>query len=160
MELVILAFAFLGLATSTEATYRALDTMIGSQNQPLSSKASVPGTFLLYRAAILSFVDAHPGFTGSVAATDLGFTDAQIAALAGGGNEVIRSGNGTTIQTWVPMSASDIERAVATSQGDMAIGTSQGTTWTSPIAGDMGALPVAVASGDAVSVVTLTGSGF
>jgi hypothetical protein len=160
MELVILAFAFLGLATSTEATYRALDTMIGSQNQPLSSKASVPGTFLLYRAAILSYVDAHPGFTGSVATSDLGFTDAQIEALSGGGNEVIRSGSSTTIETWAPMSAGDIDRAVATSQGDMAIGTSQGTTWTSPIAGYMGALPVAVASGDAVSVVTLTGSGF
>lgn len=160
MQLIILAFAFLGLALNTETTYRALDMMMAAHNEPISSIASVPGTFLLYRAELLYYVDTHPGFSGTVAITDLGFTESQIAALGNGSNRVIRNGGSTTIEAWVPMSQWNIERAVANSYGDLAIGSANGTSWISPIAGNMGTLPVPVAAGNAVSVVTLTGSNF
>lgn len=160
MGSMLFGFVVLSLLGMTMATYRALDGLIDMQNTPLSSTAPVSSSFLAYKAALLTYVTTHPGTTGTVPISLLALDDDQVAALSDAGSEVIKNGSGTTVEAWAAMSTLDILKTITASQGDMSIGQAEGDTWTTPGGGDMGTLPVPVATGHAVSVVTLTGSGF
>ncbi|MBB2161585.1 type IV pilus biogenesis protein PilM [Gluconacetobacter sacchari] len=116
--------------------------------------------FLSYKRAVQAYVHESPGITGSISLASLPTADIT-GATSAMHSIVQRSAAGTTIQTWWDGAGSARLAALQRlSEGDIAIGLSNGSTWQSPAGGQMGALPVAVAAGDVVSVVTFTGTGF
>jgi ethanolamine utilization microcompartment shell protein EutS len=80
--------------------------------------------------------------------------------LPGAGNYVSRNASGTMVITWIPLSASVIADTISLADGDRSIGIAHGMSWSSPVYGNMGSLPVSVPEGDIVSVVTFTGPRF
>ncbi|MFT9089621.1 MAG: type IV pilus biogenesis protein PilM [Gluconacetobacter sp.] len=116
--------------------------------------------FLSYKRAVQAYVHQSPGITGSISLASLPSADIT-GTTSAMHNIVQRSAAGTTIQTWWDGAGSARLAALERlSQDDIAIGLSNGATWQSPAGGEMGTLPVAVAAGDVVSVVTFTGTGF
>jgi hypothetical protein len=160
MAYIALAFVLLSFANLSAVVYRALGGMLTAQTVPLNSTVSVPGTYLAYRAAILSYVQGHPGTSGSVSMGLLGLSAGQVATLSGADNQIVQNGSSVTVETWAPMSDANIAQTVSAALGDVSIGQAENSTWTSPLAGNMGALPIPVAAGNVVSVVTLSGSGY
>lgn len=125
----------------------------------------VPGStpdaviYLQYKAQVQAYVWNHPGFNGTVDSSALAVGGTQ-AALIGAGNDVRSTAAGTTVTTWATGTSSLLAAIILKSGGDVAIGTSAGTTWSTPSLGDMGALPLTVASGDIVSSISFSGTGF
>ncbi|QEO18742.1 type IV pilus biogenesis protein PilM [Acetobacter vaccinii] len=115
--------------------------------------------WLAYKSAVQVYVEQHPGVSGSLDLDTLGL-QGQTAALAQAGNSIIATPGQTTVVTWMAMPANAQADTLSLSDGDHSIGLSNGTSWTSPWFGDMGALPLMVPAGDIVSVVILSGTGF
>lgn len=116
--------------------------------------------FLAYKRAVQKYVHDNPGITGSVPLASLAPADVT-GVTSAMHNLVQKTSAGTTIETWWDGTGSArIGALERLSQGDIAIGLSDGNSWISPSGGNMGPLPYAVAAGDVVSVVTFTGIGF
>lgn len=123
--------------------------------------------FLAYRAAIISYMQLNPNFTGSIPSTSLA---GQFSAsfLAESGNYVSAFGTaGRQITCWSAASTGTVQQAVTQGGVDFSIGTTNGSTWvsaapgavTTPVVLDVGALSVTpkIQAGDIVSVIQ-TGS--
>lgn len=158
MALIILAFAFIGLVGLSDVTFRALNGMMSVQIDQLNATVSTSNAFLKYRASLITYVEAHPSVSGTVALNLLGLSPNEITTLSGADNTVIRSGTTLTIEAWSPMSTSDIAKTVSAAQGDLSIGEADGASWSSPLLGSMGSLPVPVDQGNIVTLITLAGS--
>ncbi|ETC99460.1 type IV pilus biogenesis protein PilM [Asaia sp. SF2.1] len=156
------AFVFLGLAlivlfraeiASDRTIYKGLFPQ--TQNQTGAGYA-----FLAYKNAVQFYVSDHPGLeSGAIPLSALAL-DSGVTTLISPGNTIIRSDAGTTIVTWAAPQAGLIDAVMQASQGDRSIGTSSGTRWSTPYFGDMGSIPAPVPTGDIVSVVTFTGTGY
>lgn len=134
--------------------------VMNDRRSAVMTEEAVGEGFLAYKRAVQHYVHDNPGVTGSISLASLPTSDIT-GATSAMHNIVQRSAAGTTIQTWWDGAGSARLAALQRlSQGDIAIGLSNGSTWQSPAGGNMGALPVAVAAGDVVSVVTFTGTGF
>lgn len=127
---------------------------------PVASNATGPSlAFLAYKSAVQLYVTRNPGTSGSIPLYALSLDASSITTISPG-NQVIRTGGGTQVITWTASQPGLLPAVIQGSDGDASIGTSTGTRWSTPTAGDMGPLPIQVPSGDVVSFVTLTGNGF
>ncbi|MBO1326269.1 type IV pilus biogenesis protein PilM [Acetobacter sp. TBRC 12305] len=158
MALIILAFAIIGLMDLSEVSFRALDGMMTVQIDQLDSAVSTSNAFLKYRSSLITYVENHPTVSGTVALGLLGLSPGEITSLSGADNTVIRNGSTVTVEAWSPMSSSEIAKTVTAAQGDLSIGAAAGSSWSSPLLGSMGSLPVPVDQGNIVTLVTLAGS--
>jgi len=156
------AFILLGLVIVTLLTGAIVgERVINGQN----AVATLPGedpaaaAFVSYKMAVQAFVARNPGFAGSVALSDLGL-QASASFLTNAANDVRLVAGGTGITVWEPGTSTFLSEVAASAEGDVAIGTSDGTNWTTPVLGQMGPLPVTVPEGDIVSFITYSGSGF
>lgn len=155
MVYIILAFALLLEISAEELGLIAMNLQQNIYEEPNNAAQS----WLAYRSAVQFYVERHPDFTGTLDLSDLGMDDEK-QFLPNAGNYVSKSGIGTTVMTWIPLSANIIADTIRLSDGDRSIGISHSTSWFSPFYGDMGSLPVTVPYGDIVSVVTFTGPRF
>ncbi|MFT9322940.1 MAG: hypothetical protein ABF537_02095 [Acetobacter sp.] len=154
------AFAMLSLLGLTIETYRALDGLIAVQNQPLHLALSEDQAFLTFKAVLLAYVAAHPEITGAIPLDALGLERSVSTALKDAGAYVSTEGATVTVQSWAEMSPVTILKTITRARGDLSIGSSQGTTWTTPLVGTMGSLPTPIATGHVVSVVTFNKGSF
>lgn len=149
------AFVMLSLLGLTLSTYRALDGLITIQKQPLQMALPPDNAFLAFRAALLNYVASHPDVTGAVPLEALGLEASVTAGLNDAGDDVSVDGSMLTIESWAAMSQVNIARTVTRAHGDLSIGAAQGTSWSTPGIGTMGTLPVAIATGHVVSLITI-----
>ncbi|MCP1213812.1 type IV pilus biogenesis protein PilM [Acetobacter okinawensis] len=155
MAYIILAFALLlGIsAQEKELIVLALQENIHEETDNPAQR------WLAYRSAVQFFVERHPNVSGSLDMADIGMSEEK-QFLPNVGNYVSKNGSGTTIVTWIPLSANVISDTIRLADGDRSIGIAHGTSWSSPFYGNMGNLPISVPEGDIVSVVTFTGPRF
>lgn len=155
------AFVLLGfVAIALIAGEIARNEIITKGAWPVVSDATGPSlAFLAYKNAVQLYVTRNPGVSGSIPSYALSL-DASTLTTISPGNQVIRTGNGTQVITWTAPQPGLLPAVLQGADGDTSIGTSTGTRWSTPTAGDMGPLPIQVPSGDVVSFVTFTGSGF
>lgn len=152
----LLAFVMLLIMELTVSTYRDLDGLITIQKQPLQMALPPDNAFLAFRAALFRYVEAHPNTSGSVPLNALGLEASVTAGLKDAGDSISANGSMLTIESWAAMSQVDILKTVTRAQGDLSIGSAQGTTWSTPHNGPMGSLPAAVTTGHVVSLVTIS----
>ena len=155
MAYIILAFA---LIIGTFAEEKGL-AVLALQQDSYEEPDNAAQKWLAYRSAVQFYVERHPGFAGALALSDLGMNDER-QFLPGAGNYVSRNASGTMVITWIPLSASVIADTISLADGDRSIGIAHGMSWSSPVYGNMGSLPVSVPEGDIVSVVTFTAPRF
>jgi hypothetical protein len=115
--------------------------------------------FLRYRDSVYRYLEAHPGYSGSVPAGSL---DEQFSAefLSKVGNLITptASGGGTVITCYAAIPANALADALARSENDASFGISNGSTWTSMASGvsqTPAPLSVAIPNGNVVSVVQI-----
>jgi len=113
------------------------------------------GEFLVYRNAVAAYMAAHTTFIGTVPAASLTGQYSQ-TFLATASNVVTATGTaGRIITSYAKVSAGAIQTAEVRSGGDVSIGVSNGTTWTSAAPNAVktpSPLNTAVPVGDIVSV--------
>ena len=157
MAYVFLALALVIMAASSMGGLR----VIQRQNlpSPFVSTTEAAQAWLAYKAALLLYVENHPATRSSVplSALNLGNSAALLAAAQ---NSVTGTGQSVSLIAWIPMEAADVSQAIILANGDLSLGTAHSGHWFTPTYGDMGALPVAVPDGDAVSYISLSGTGY
>jgi hypothetical protein len=139
-----------------QANMRAL------QGATLQQKINADAQFFLnYRQAVMAYVQANPASTGTIPASSLATYETQPFSstfLALVGNNVTTTVNGPEVTVYGAMPAGVLTVILNQSGDDASIGLSSGTTWTSQANGVVATaqpLPVAVPSGDIVSVFTM-----
>lgn len=137
------------------AQYQNVNSMVTPSKYTVQSTTDAT-TFLAYRNAVMAFMSANPGFTGSVPITSLAV---QIPTSFGAGNYVSAFGTtGRTITCWASVPPGTVQQAVTQAGVDPSLGTSNGSTWVSAAPG-ANATPVAlstpVPAGDIVSVIQI-----
>ena len=157
MAYVFLALALVIMAASSMDGLR----VIQRQNlpSPLVSTTGTAQAWLAYKAALLFYVENHPETRSSVplSALTLGSNAALVAAAQ---NSIMGTGQSVSVIAWMPMEAADISQAILLANGDLSLGTARSGHWFTPASGDMGALPVVVPDGDAISYISLSGTGY
>jgi hypothetical protein len=154
---LVAPFVAVAMALALWATYQNNNQMLTPSTYALQASSDAT-TFLAYRDAVTSYMQANPSFTGTVNAASL---SGQFPAtfLAGAGNYVSPTGNtGRVITCWANVPTGTVQQAVTQAGVDASIGTSSGSTWVS-------AAPSAVATpaplstpvnpGDIVSVIQI-----
>jgi len=115
-------------------------------------------TFLAYRNAVASYLQAQPSFTGTVPAASLS-GQFSTTFLASAGNFISATGtSGRVITCWAKVSSGTVQQAVTQAGVDASIGTSSGSTWVSAAPGAVTspvALTTPVPAGDIVSVIQI-----
>ncbi|MFW7270369.1 type IV pilus biogenesis protein PilM [Gluconacetobacter sp. Hr-1-5] len=157
MPFILLAMWLIVTVTSSMLSLH----VVQNQNTPLSSGsgAAAAQAWLAYKAALLKYLEDHPNATGPISLGLLGL-NSNGYDLSSAGNQIVRNDQSVTIEAWMELTADQIAAAIHIANGDMSIGTSLGDRWTAPSVGDMGLLPVSAPVGDAVSVVSLSGTGY
>lgn len=115
--------------------------------------------FLRYRDSVFRYLQAHPGYVGSVSSASL---DEHFSAefLSKVGNQITATavGSGRVITCYGSMPANALADALAKSENDASLGVASGSTWTS-LASGVSQVPVplsaAVPNGNVVSVVQI-----
>jgi Tfp pilus assembly protein PilV len=116
------------------------------------------GQFIAYRDAVTNYMAAHSTFTGTVPASSLNgqFSSAFLASVS---NNVSATGTaGRVITCYGNLSAGTVQAVLKATGGDAAVGTSNGTTWTSAATNAVKtptALNVPVPVGNIVSVIQI-----
>ena len=106
-------------------------------------------SFEAYRNACLAYVEANPGWTGSIPVASLTLPPG-MTPPPGAQNLVSTSGTTRLVQVWaalLPQSDFDIVKAT----GDESYGLVENTQWVSPVYGVLGAAPAGVPNGDTLS---------
>ena len=155
---------FITFALAILVIIGALSRGIGVTNRqirPVGDIVADPAalTWLAYKAAVQTYVENNPAFSGTVPLDQIGMP-ADSPDLSTAGNFVTRESMTTQVVTWMALSGSSISSARRLAAGDQSIGISEGNTWETPSYGNMGPLPVTVPAGDVVSCVSFTGTGF
>lgn len=155
------AFLLFGLLMVSLLTGMIMEQRAVNSQQPERSSTAASGAaaFLSYKRAVQAYVYAHPSVSGSIDIASLPATETQTATSAMK-NVVLRTGSGSKVVTWWDVNSGALNDVLSLADGDRAIGVSTGQHWTTPAGGDMGPLPVTVPSGDVVSFVIFTGSGY
>ena len=136
--------------------------MRAMQGSILQQKIAADAQFFLnYRQAVMAYVQANPSTTGSIPSNSLAPYTPQpfsIAFLTLVGNNVTSTGSGPEVTVFGAMPSGVLNVIINKSGNDASIGLSSGTTWTSQANGVVATpqpLPIAVPSGDVVSVITM-----
>lgn len=131
---------------------------------PAPEALAIGQDFMIYRNAVLSYVEANPGVGASGNVNVLpqmltlppGVTTSSLPV--GLGNLVTPGSNGARlIYVWGSAPAGTVAQTVMQFGGDVSIGRAEGAVWVTPGGGTMGALPTGVPAGDMISVVQLGG---
>lgn len=135
---------------------------VQTQTQTQTVSTNLRATeFLNYRSAVMAYMTANPGFTGSIPATSLRAVSGQqfsTTFLAQTGNAETSSGSGVEVTVYSALPTGTLQNVVNQSGGDASIGVSAGSTWTTSAAGMSSAaqpLAVSVPAGDVVSVFVM-----
>ncbi len=117
--------------------------------------------FVNYRSAVMAYVQANPGTTGTISTSSLAPYASQFyssAFLASAGNNVSASGGGRLVTVYAALPPGVLNLILKQTGDDASIGLSSGTTWTSQANGVVNAaqpLPAPVPTNDIVSVFTM-----
>lgn len=129
---MIIFVAFLGLNVTSAFYEKRL-----SSQPPAAAAATGAQNFISYKNAVVNFLRANPGFSGTIPAQSLAMymPGVQPGSLSEMGNNIaINPSGGVTIiayvQAMVPGTAA---AALSVSQGDASIGTSVGGQWVSVV---------------------------
>lgn len=129
---MIMFVAFLGL-NATSAFY---EKKLSSQ-PPAAAAATSAQNFISYKNAVVNFLHANPGFTGTIPAQSLAMymPGVQTSALSSMGNSIVNNpAGGATITVYAQAMVPGVTAAaLSVSQGDASIGTSVGGQWVSAV---------------------------
>lgn len=157
MGLVYFGFLLLSIVFGTMAIHGNNQALVTPPVHQLQVNND-SGQFIAYRDAVTNYMAAHNTFTGTVPASSL---SGQFSAsfLASVSNNVTATGTaGRIITCYGSLSAGVVQSVLKLTGGDAAIGTSNGTTWTSAASNSVqtpAALNVPVPVGDIVSVIQI-----
>lgn len=157
MGFVYFAFILLSIVFGTLAIQKNNLSLVTPHYQQLQVSNDA-GQFIAYRDAVTNYMANHKTFTGSVPSSSLSgqFSASFLAAV---NNNVSATGTaGRVITCYGNLSAGTVQAVLRATGGDAAIGTSNGTTWTSAPSNAVKtpvALSVPVPVGNIVSVIQI-----
>lgn len=152
--MVLLAFAGLAALASEHAR-------VGAGNGTQTDAASAASSFLVYRNAVVAYLDANRGAPASGGALStaaitpyLPAGDSSAGFPAGAGNIiVVGSGSQRTAYVYATMIPGELSAMVSQYQGDASFGSVTNGQWSSVLPGIEGSVPGGVPSGAIISVV-------
>lgn len=138
----------------------ALQREVRPQAQTVSTNVSAT-EFLNYRSAVMAYMTANPGHTGTITSSQLATVSGlqfSSSFLSSTGNAETASGSGVEVTVYSYLPTGTLQTVLNQSGGDVSIGISSGSTWTTMAAGVVATpqpLTVSIPAGDVVSVFVM-----